>query len=247
MIVDLGEELEDPSRAIPKVLLYGAVISLSLFTVLVAVLVGVMNWSQLGTGDGAVVTAARTFLPRPLVGLVAVGAVGGSLTSISTTYTGYSRALMRAARDNLFPKALAKVHSQFETPHVALLMLGVPPLLLAPFEPTPVFLSIFLSLAVLIGMSIKAIALWRLPSAFPERYANADVTLSPRVLRAVAIGGATSAGVLMAVTLLQRPWIIGVIAAYIAVGYGYYRVRIRQLHGRNVDLRAVMRSLAEYE
>lgn len=247
MIVDLGEELDNPTRAIPKVLLYGAVVSLSLFTLLVAVLVGVMNWAELGAGDGAVVAAAQTFLPRPLVGLVAVGAVVGGLTSISTTYTGFSRALMRAARDNVFPPSLARVHSRFGTPHIALLTLGVPPLLLAPLEPSPVVLSMFLSLAVITGMCIKAIALWRLPVVFPDRYATADVTLPPLVLRAIAVGGAVSAALLIAVTVLRRPWIIGIIAAYIVVGYGYYRLRIRQLRARNVDLRTVMRSLAEYE
>ncbi|WP_435551707.1 APC family permease [Natrinema sp. CGMCC1.2065] len=245
MIANLGGELENPSKSIPRVLLYAAVISLTLFASLVTVLVGAVNWAQLGGGEGAVVMAARTFLPSPLVGLIAIGAVVGGLTSISTTYTGFSRALMRAANDEIFPKIFSAVHTRFKTPHIALLTLGIPPLLFAPLQPSPVYLSIFLAIAVLTVNCLNAIALWRLPAVFPDRYSSADITLSPLVLRTVAIGGALSSVVLIGVTSLRLPAMIGVIAIYILAGYAVFRLRVRQLHKRGTDLRSVMRSLDE--
>jgi APA family basic amino acid/polyamine antiporter len=245
MIANLGDELENASRAIPRVLLYAALVSLSLFAALVAVLVGVVNWTDLGAGEGAVVVAARAFLPGPLVGLVALGAVVGGFTSISTTYTGFSRALLRAANDGIFPDLFASVHPRFRTPHIALLALGVPPLVLAPLQPSPVVLSIFLAIAVLTVNCLNAIALWRLPDVFPERYANAGITLPPLVLRFVAIGAAASSLVLIGVTSLRLPLMIGIIAAYIIIGYGVFRLRVRQLDRQDTDLRSVMRSLGE--
>lgn len=245
MIANVGDELENPSQSIPKVLLYSAVISLSLFVGLVAVLVGVVNWSELGAGDGAVVMVARKFLPGPLVGLLAFGAVVGGFTSISTTYTGFSRALMRAANDGIFPNVFATVHQRFKTPHVALLALGVPPLLLAPLQPSPVILSIFLAIAILTVNCLNAVALWRLPAVFPDRYVNAGITLPPLTLRSIAIGAAVSSISLIGVTSLRLPLMLGVVAVYIIAGYAVFRLRVRQLDKRGIDLRSIMRSLGE--
>jgi APA family basic amino acid/polyamine antiporter len=246
-IVDLGEELEEPERTIPRVLLYSAVIALTLFVLLVVVLVGVLDWRQLGAADAAVVAAARTFLPPALVPLVAGGAVVGALTSISTTYTGFSRALMRAARDDVVPSVVARIDPRFGTPAVALLVLGVPPLLLAPVAPSPVILSVWLALSVLTAAVVNAVALWRLPRRFPERYEQAGFKLSPEALKAVAVLTALTSLVLIAVTTVRLPWMIGLFLGWSAVGYGYYRLRIRQLRGDGVDLPERMRTLADHE
>jgi APA family basic amino acid/polyamine antiporter len=152
---------------------------------------------------------------------------------------------MRAANDEIFPKVFAAVHDRFKTPHVALLTLGVPPLLLAPLQPSPVILSIFLAIAVLTVNCLNAVALWRLPTVFPDRYANASITLPSTLLRAVALGGVLRSVVLIGVTSLRLPQMIGIVAAYIVIGYGVFRLRIRQLGKRDTDLRSVMRSLEE--
>lgn len=245
MIANVGGELENPSRSIPKVLLYSALISLTLFVGLVAVLVGVVHWSDLAGSDGAVVVAATQFLPAPLVGLLVVGAVAGGFTSLSTTYTGFSRALMRAANDGVFPDLFASVHDRFKTPHVALLALGVPPLVLAPLQPSPVFLSIFLAIAILTVNCLNAVALWRLPTVFPERYATAASSLPPLALRVVAVGAAVSSIALISVTSLRLPLMLGVIAAYVVLGYVAFRLRVRYLDKRGTDLRSVMSTLGD--
>jgi APA family basic amino acid/polyamine antiporter len=247
LITALGEELDDPSRSIPRVLVYSAVISLTLFVALVAVLVGVMNWQSLEGVDAAVLVAAGTVLPDPLVVLVLVGPVVGGLTSLSTTYTGFSRTLMRAARDDLFPKTIARIHPSFGTPHIALLVLGVPPLLLAPLRPSPVALSIWIALAVLFSGVLQAVALWRLPSVFPDRYSDAAATLPLPVLKVVAVLGALASTLLIVVVAMRLPMIIGLFAGYAALGYVYYRLRIRQLAGRGQNLRGVLRELADHE
>lgn len=247
MIADLGEELDNPAHAIPRVLLYSAAISLTMFVAVVVVLVGVLNWQTLGDAEAAVVVAAGSFLPSPLVWLVALGAVVGGLSSISTTYTGFSRSLMRAARDHVFPSRLAAVHPRFGTPHLALFVLGVPPMVLAPLDPSPVILSIYLTLAVLTSTVVRGVALWRLPTVFPERYQMAPTKLPIPVLRAVAVLGVLSALGLMFVVAAQIPWIIGLYVAYSTLGYLVYRLRIRQLAATGTDLKALLSDLADHE
>jgi APA family basic amino acid/polyamine antiporter len=247
LIVDLGEELDDPVRTIPRVLLYSALIALTLFVLLVVVLVGVMDWQELGAADAAVVAASRTFLPAALVPVVAAGAVIGALTSISTTYTGFSRALMRAARDDVFPSVIARIDPRFGTPSIALLVLGIPPLLLAPVAPSPVVLSVWLALSVLSGATVNAVALWKLPQRFPRRYETAGFQLPPRALKAVAVLTALTSLVLIVVTTLRLPWMMGLFLGWAAVGYGYYRLRARSLADDGVDMPERMRTLADHE
>lgn len=246
-IIDLGEELEDPQRTIPRVLFYSALIALTLFALLVAVLVGVVNWQDLGRTDAAVVAAARTILPTPLVPLVAAGAVFGALTSISTTYTGFSRMLMRAARDDVFPSMVAHVDPRFDTPSVALLVLGVPPLLLAPVAPSPVVLSVWLALSVLTAAVVNAFALWRLPMTFPKRYDSAGFQLPLPALRAVAILAVLTSLALILVTAVRLPWMLGLFVGWAVLGYGYYRLRCRLLRADDVDLPEQMQSFADHE
>lgn len=102
MLIEIGEEIENPARNIPRVLVLSAVIGLSLMIALLAVFVGVAGWRGVNELDAAV---AGTFLPRPLVFLVVVAALLGSLTSVNTTFASYSRAIMRAARDDVVPEA----------------------------------------------------------------------------------------------------------------------------------------------
>ncbi|WP_330633031.1 APC family permease [Halocatena halophila] len=252
MIVALGEELEDPTTSIPTVLGFAAAITLTLFATMVAVLVGVVHHSELVSVEGAIVEAGRTFLPEPLAAFLAIGAVVGGLTSISTTYTGFSRTLMRAARDEVIPRSVATVHPRFETPHVSLLVLGVPPLFLAPvvlrgLENPSVVLSVFLAVAVLFAMSLKAVALWKLPAVFEERWENADVTFTPRTLKLLALGTLVSAVVFILITASQTPAIVGMLICYSVIGLVYFTLGKRQLRRRDVDLDAVMSTLAEYE
>ncbi|WP_254823432.1 APC family permease [Haloglomus halophilum] len=247
LITALGEELTEPARNIPRVLGYSAAISLTMFVSLVAVLVGVVNWQSLAGVDAAVLVAARTFLPDPVIVAVAVGPVVGGLTSLSTTYTGFSRSLMRAARDELLPRRLADIHPEFGTPHVALLVLGIPPLVVAPVRPSPVILSIWIALAVLTAGTLKAVALWRLPAVYPDRYAEAPVTFPQGMLKTVAVLGALTSLVLVFVVATQLPQLLGVFLGHIALGYIAFRLRVRQLAGRGTDLRSTLRQLASHE
>lgn len=210
-------------------------------------LVGVVNWQSLSGVDAAVLVAAGTFLPDPLVVLVFVGPVVGGFTSLSTTYTGFSRTLMRAARDETLPRRLASIHPEFSTPHVALIALGIPPLVVAPVRPSPVILSIWIALAVLTAGTLRAVALWRLPAVYPDRYAEAPVTLPRGMLKTVAVLGALASLLLMSVVATQLPQLLGVFVVYMVLGYSVYRLRVRQLAARGTDLRTRLRQLADHE
>ena len=144
IVTDLGEELRDPVKNIPRVLFAGAFISIILMTAVVVVAVGVVDWQEVYIAEGTpgvdaeaveagVAVAAGHFLPSWGAALVAIAAVVGAFTSVNTLYTSYSRQVMRAARDETIPLYFAKIHPRFQSPYRAILLVGVPSLFIIPF------------------------------------------------------------------------------------------------------------------
>ncbi len=247
MIIEIGEEIENPAQNIPRVLVLSAVISLTLLVGIVAIFVGVLGWQGVDRIDAAIAEAAGTFLPSPLVALVVVAALLGSLTSINTTFASYSRSIMRAARDDVIPNDFALLHDRFDTPHRSVLLLGVPPLALVPITPSPVVLSIALSLAILFAVFVGGLALWNLPRIFPQRYEYSIYRLPMPVLRVTAVGSALSAVLLWVALLTELPWIGGVVFGWLLLGWLMFRWRVRRFRARGIDLPERMQSLHDHE
>ena len=142
LATDLGEELKDPVKNIPRVLALSAVISITLMVAVVVVAVGVVESLDFYVAEGTppdavpieagVAEAAGTFLPSYGYYLVALAAVVGAFTSLNTLYTAYSRQLMRAARDETIPLFFAKIHERYQSPYRSILLLGIPGLTLVP-------------------------------------------------------------------------------------------------------------------
>lgn len=248
LVVELGEEMKQPAKNIPRVLALSAVIALSLLIGLVAVLVGTTDWRVLGGMDGAhVARVSLEMLPTPLVALVVAAAAMGALTSINMTYTAYSRILMRAARDDIIPSPLARIHDRWDSPYVAVVVLGVPPLVVAPVSPGPDTLAIALSLAILFGLAVGGVSLWNLPKTFPQRYEHSLYRLPPLVLKATAVGAVISAALLWVLLAGQIPAMVGVLLGWGVLGYVFYRWRLRRYEAKGVDLRSRMRRLHDNE
>lgn len=247
MVIEIGEEIENPAKNIPRVLVLSAAIGLTLMVALLAVFVGVAGWRGVGELDAAVAAVAGTFLPRPIVALVVVAALLGSLTSVNTTFASYSRTIMRAARDDVIPGTLARLNGRFETPHRSVLLLGVPPILLVPVTPSPVVLSISLSLAILFAVFVGGLALWNLPKLFPQRYEYSLYKLPMPVLRVTAAGSVLSAVLLWVALLTELPWIGAVVFGWLCLGWVVFRLRVRRFRRDGVDLPERMRRLHDHE
>jgi APA family basic amino acid/polyamine antiporter len=247
MVIEIGEEIENPAENIPRVLVLSAAIGLTLMVALLAVFVGVAGWRGVDQLDAAVAAVAGRFLPAPLVGLVVAAALLGSLTSVNTTFASYSRTIMRAARDDVIPETFATLGDRFDTPHRSVLLLGVPPILLVPVTPSPVVLSISLSLAILFAVFVGGLALWNLPKLFPQRYEYSLYRLPLPLLRVTAVGSVLSAVVLWVALLTELPWIGAVVFGWLCLGWVVFRLRVRRFRREGVDLPERMRRLHDHE
>ncbi len=229
MIVELGEELHDPIRNIPRVLIYGMALAVVLSLGLVVVFTGLDDYRVLGDlGDGGVAEAASEYIAGWVGGVVAFAAILGAFTTLNAIITSYSRTLMRAARDNVISPWLAQIHGRTGVPHWAIIVLSAPPILLIPVNPGPVVLPVFLALVILFGGFMSAIALWNLPKRFPNAYQNSLYKLPMPLLKVASIGSAGSAAVFWLAVAPQAIEIIAAIAAMGVAGACYHAYRSRK-------------------
>ena len=247
LAIDIGEELENPERNVPRVLIYSVAVGMSLMIGIVVVAVGVMHWSDLAGLEAGIAMVALEFMPWWGGGFVALAAVVGGITTVNTLLVTYSREIMRAGRDELFPSSLAKLHPKHQSPQRAVLLLGVPALLIIPFSPPPTLLAPGLGLVLLYAFFLLAVAAWRLPGLFPERYESATVRLPPVALKLIAVGGALSTVVFWVLLVSQLPWMGALILGWVVLGYPVFRYRTVQLEREGTDLRRRLTHLDEHE
>jgi basic amino acid/polyamine antiporter, APA family len=248
MIIELGEELDDPIKNIPRVLLIGMALAVVLSLLLVVVFVGLDRWDILGAYEvGGVAQAGSDYLAPAVGAVVATAAILGAFTTLNALITSYSRTLMRAARDEVLSSKLAAIHPSTDVPHWAILTLTIPPLLLAPLELPPVLLSVFLALIILFGTFISAFALWNLPKRFPEAYEHSIYKLPMPVLKIAAVGAAVSSLAFWLIIFIQAVAIIVAILAIAISGYLYYLVRKRRYGRDGIDLDARLALLHSHE
>ena len=247
LAIDIGEELEHPERNVPRVLIYSAVIGMTLMIGVVAVAVGVMHWTELAGVEAGIAVVALEFLPGWASGFVALAAVVGGITTVNTLIVTYSREIMRAARDDVFPSSLATLHPVHESPTRAVLLLGVPALFIVPFMPSPALLAPGLGLVLLYAFFLLSVAAWRLPSLYPERYQNASIKLPRVALMLAAIGGGVSTLVFWLLLSSQLPAMGLLILGWIALGYPVFRYRVATFERNGIDLRDRLGTLDDHE
>jgi len=247
LALNIGEEIENPVKNIPRVIAISTAIGVTLMVATVVVAVGALEWTEWAGSEAGIAVVAAEFLPPWGAAFVAIVAVLGALTTINTIYVSFSRLVMRTARDWILPPSLAHVSDRFDSPNRAVLLIGVPTVLLVPVAPDPVVMSIVLSLALLLAIIFLAVAAYRLPRVFPQRYEHSFYKLSPRVLLVAVVGGITVPALFWLLLSIEMPRVAGALLAWIALGYPVYRLRIRWYRKRDVELKERMKSLHAHE
>jgi basic amino acid/polyamine antiporter, APA family len=263
MIIEIGEELRDPVRNIPRVLAVGMTLVAVLTIGVIVALIGAASWQGAidpetgGAVEGGLAAVGSGFLPTWIVAFVAIAALIAAATTINTLLTSYSRTIMRASRDRVLPETFAAVHDRFDTPHHAVLLLGVPPLLVAPFtgaleavvlvDDVLDWLVTLTVTGIFITFMIGGVALWNLPSTFPQRYEYSIYKLPLPVLKVVAVGNVVVSFAFTLLVAASAPTALVFVVCCMALASLAYVARIRAYERRGVDLREEMSLLHKHE
>lgn len=127
----IGDEVKDPSRNIPRALIYSIVAVAAIYIVMNISILGVIPWREL---DAAAQSDTRFYVVSVLMQrtyghgagvLVTVLIMWTAFASVFSLLLGYSRVPYAAALDGNYFQAFRKVHPRFHFPYVSLLALGI--------------------------------------------------------------------------------------------------------------------------
>ncbi|HEX8172380.1 MAG TPA: amino acid permease [Thermoanaerobaculia bacterium] len=147
-IAYLGDEVKDPEKTIPRVIVISILAIAVLYIVMQACIISVLPYSVASTSKSVVADYIRVLIGPNAAKWVSVMILWTAFASIFSVMLGYSRILFAAARDRNFFGVFAKLHVTEAYPFFAILYLG---------GATAVF--VWLSLPKLIGgiVSVRAI------------------------------------------------------------------------------------------
>ena len=185
-ISELGGEMANPERDLPRAMLGATLTAAVLFTLVSVVAVGVLPLEQ--TAGKSLAEVARAILPTPVYLAFIVGAGLFALaTSINATFSWATKAVLIACEDGWLPKSLAVVNPRFGTPHrllLGLFLLGA----------TPIALGWELRYIIMLGGglvfiydTLPLLAAFLLPKRLPEVFAGAAMRLSASRLRLLSL------------------------------------------------------------
>ena len=180
LIATVAEEIKEPEKNIPKATFISLAITVVMYLLILFVSLaaapgpdGQPSWQFLGEyGETAIVRAAEGFMPAFGVAVIVFGGLLSTMSALNATVMASSRVAFSMGRDRLLPEAMARVHPERRTPHVAIMVTGVILLAMAmtlPIEAVGSAASlIFLLTFAMVNLSV--IVLRRKAPDIPRRY-----------------------------------------------------------------------------
>jgi len=238
-IIELGEEIKDPGRVIPRSYFIAFPVITVIYLGVALATVNAVPWQSLVDVPEPLVAVGRSTMGRAgLYFFVLAGAVLALTTTLNALFMMATKSMMVITRDGLLPKSLGIVNRRFGTAHILFLavwiisMIGVL---------SGLSLETFASYAAMGGILVfipVLLASLALPRRFPEKYRDAAFKLTgfwrflcPAVGMAMALFFC-----LVILADLKSPVKIVLFVLFILSGFAYYEARKRFLLKRGVDL-----------
>jgi amino acid transporter len=152
-------EVKNPSRTVPLAVFLALGAATVLYLAIQFVALGIQGLELANERTTPLATAAGAVVGPIGRTVLIVGAVISMFGYLSANVLSEPRGLFAFSRDGFLPKALAAVHPQFHTPHVAILVYGV---IVGAIALSGTFetLAVFANLAALMLYFLCAVAAW---------------------------------------------------------------------------------------
>ncbi|WP_336000083.1 APC family permease [Halorientalis halophila] len=228
-VATVAGEIEEPSRNLPLAMVGSVVIVGVFYVATVFVATSAFESQRLaGFGETAMVEVARNLLGAPGAVAILVAGLLATISSANASIMSSSRAIFALSRDALFPRKAGVVNLRYGTPHVALLLAGVPVVVLVASGEVEVLAEVA-SFLHLVMYGLMCVALLALRRDEPDWY---DPDFRVPGYPVVPILGALASFAL--ILLMQRlSQIVGLGLMVVAAGWYYY-------YARDVELRGVL-------
>ena len=244
-IIELGEEIKDPGRVIPRSYFIAFPVVTVLYLGVALASVNAVPWQGLVDVQEPLIAVSRSTMGRAgLYFFVLAGAVLALTTTLNGLFIMATKSLMVITRDGLLPEKLGTVNRRFGTAHIlflaiwAISMIGVV---------SGLSLETFASYSAMGGIIIfipVLIASLALPRRFPQQYRDAAFKLKGFWRFLCPIVGMAMALFFCLVILadLKSPVKIVLFVLFILSGFAYYEVRKRFLLKRGFDIEKIIKN-----
>ena len=224
-ISELGGEMKNPQRDLPRAIIFSTAISAVFFALVSIVAVGILPIEQ--TAGKPLAEVAQSILPPTVYVAFIVGAGLFALaTSINSTFSWATKSLLIACKDGWLPESLAKVNQRFNTPHILLTVILI-------FGLTPILAGKDLRYIIMLGGGlvfiydlIPLIAAYRFSATLPNVFKKATMRLSERKVKTISVIGICilmGQGALSFSDIDRSGWILVLVYSLLVMIYIKYR------------------------
>lgn len=131
-IAVLSGEIRRPSRTLPRALMGSVLLVATLYILTMLVVTSFATPAELReNAETALAHVAETILGTTGGLIVSTAGLLATLSSANASVLSSSRAVFAQSRDGLLPAGISRVNRRFRTPHIALLVTGIPIAVLA--------------------------------------------------------------------------------------------------------------------
>ncbi len=225
IVATTAEEAKNPQRDVPIGILGSLAIVTVLYAAVSLVVTGVQSYRDIDPEDQAPLATAFDAAGVSWMGdLISVGACIGLVVVAMILMLGQSRVAFAMARDGLLPRALARVHPTYGTPHRITLIAGVAIAAIAGFVDLQTLANL-VNIGTLFAFILVSIAVVVLRRTRPDL---------PRSFRTPLVSLVAALSVLMCLYLMLNLtgetwerfgiWMAIGVAVYFAYGRGHSRL-----------------------
>ncbi|MCX5762663.1 MAG: APC family permease [Gemmatimonadetes bacterium] len=237
-IIELGGEIREPGKVIPRALLITFPVVAVLYLLVAVTTVNAVPWQSLVNVEEPVISTARQTLGHAgFVFFMLGGAVLALTTTLNALFIFGTKSLLVIVDDGLLPRSLGVINRRFGTAHYLFLLVWIISMIgIASGFSLETFASYAALGSIIIFIPVLLAAL-ALPTLYPLQYAASSFKLSGFWLAFCAVVGIAISLFFSLVILidLKSAGKIALFLVFILSGVVYYVLRARVLRGRGAD------------
>ena len=240
VIPQAAEEINLPRRRIGQLLIISVLMAVVWYVAIIFGVSRVLSPSEIAGSNLVTADAmAKAFGGSQLMGNVLVlGGIGGILTSWIGFFIGGSRAIYALARGGMLPKFLGELHPKYQTPHKAILLIGIISTL-APLlgRPALEWLVDAGGLGLVVAWLMVAVSFVVLRKRAPEMkrpfyLRNGKLIGWAAIIMSVGIGVLYMPGMPSAL-IWPYEWLI--VGVWAVLGFVFYKITIKKYGAKSAD------------
>lgn len=172
VITEIGGEIKDPGRNIPRTLLIGFLVIMTAYCLVAFAVPALLPWTSLKGVDAPVARAAEVFLPLWVGKAIAGAALLAAATSINGMLLVHSRDVLAMARAKVFPEVFAHRRANTGVPVAAVVLVTALGAICVLTAGTIRQYAMMAVMSVTLLQVSQGLTILRLPSRLPDDWAK---------------------------------------------------------------------------